>query len=251
MISGGNMDSVDTAGWGVSLKGHPFDLEEWTATLHKPFDPWVERRDREDGEVFILRSGHLDVLETAEEVRERAVPLVERLNGALNLMHQCEPLRFDAVARIDEHWSVALHTYVQLTGGRMRIRGGVISVTYGPDGQLRPAPPPVRSAAQRWAEASVNNDDLADLLVHLARADNWYDLYKSIELASTLAGGEHALSKFLETDAVAFKHFATTANYFRHAPGHAHRPSIPATFDKARVGVTAAVRRILEHLFPG
>ena len=39
MISGGNMDSVDTAGWGVSLKGHPFDLEEWTATLHKPFDP--------------------------------------------------------------------------------------------------------------------------------------------------------------------------------------------------------------------
>lgn len=244
------MDNAGPAGWGAKLEGHLFDLEDWSDALQKPFSPWIARVAREGGDLFILRSADLDVLATALEVYERAVPMVERLNGALQLAIGGQPVRCAAAAKIDELGQVTAHHVFAVGAAHGRSRGSAALIFSGPDGVVSPPPPPVRSAPQKWLDASEANDDIADLLAHLARADNWYDLYKAIELAQALVGGEAALLKFLGDEGKAFKLLKVTANFHRHARGQTYKPSDLATLSEARAGVNSALRRLLDHLIP-
>ena len=84
-------------------------------------------------------------------------------------------------------------------GGRAESRSKVraVGMALGTDGLLLPPPPREPSKPQRWNVLADSNDDISDLLDHFGQADNWIDIYKNIEFAAVLAGGERKLLKLL------------------------------------------------------
>src|SRR6266481_2783317 len=75
------MTETPKVGWGAAVQGNPSDIAHWDAALKKPFDPWVESHDKKT----LLRSAVLDELQSATEVRDQTVALIDRLNGAMDL----------------------------------------------------------------------------------------------------------------------------------------------------------------------
>ena len=178
--------------WGEKLEGHVFDLQDWREIFAAPFDPRVDLVPHPAGEMSVLRGSAFDNVAGGEEAMARAIPLIEQMNGAALLSRQCRPVSFVAAVSIDGD-QVALHHFVQLQGLEARLRGSVIGLAMGPEGQSIPPPAPVSSEAQNWIGIAANNDDIADLLSHVSKATSWYDLYKAIELVERIAGGAHEM----------------------------------------------------------
>ncbi len=117
--------------------------------------------------------------------------------------------------------------------------------TYGPNGNALPPPPPQPSSVQLWDQTARDNDDVADLLEQIARADNWYDIYKSVEIMEGISGGEHKLRERLYPSSADFKNMRTTANYYRHA--RAHRPAQLTNLEDALSLLRFAARKVLDE----
>lgn len=240
-------------GWGAHLEGHEFDLLDWEEALRPPFDPWVQTVTRNGERLFVLRSAELDAAAAAEEVMERARVLVDRLNGAMALEGSSQPVRTGAVMQFAPDGSHLRHIYLAVGSATLRIRGSGVGVVATANGTTAPPLPAQPSPAQQWNTAAEldRSDDpaaeeraelISDLLVHLGRCDNWFDIYKTIELAEGLAGSEHALGRLAGGDRQALKNARTTANYYRHA--RAHRPQQPATLEEARQLAFKAARLV-------
>ena len=229
-------------GWYVQLVGDRFDLEDWAYSLNGPFDPIV--LPEADGN-FLLKSSEFEAAETVDEVREKANALINRLNGAMTIMHGTRPARVGGIIRAEA--SGARHAYVfaeaaALAFGRCRARA--IATVLGPNGKALPTPPPEPSDAQRWNYLAAGNDKIADLLEQLGKAEGWYEIYKTIEFASELVGGEHKLWALLGSSASDCKNLKQTANFFRHA--RAPRPKIPTAVGDAKSLLISMVRTALE-----
>ena len=224
------MISAPKPGWYARLQGDGVDLDDWRHSLNEPFDPVAEKLP--DGET-VLRSADFEELEDASEVRERALVLIGRLNGALSIWNGTRPVKFGGVIRIDDEgkqhaWVFGEMAAIEL--GRFVLRA--TAVLLGPDGKPLPPPPPTPSQPQKWNLVAEKNDDVSDLLDHFGRADNWHDIYKTIEIAEHLAGSEHKLWKILGSDARLAKNLRTSANYYRHAK--AYRPPKLLSLKEAR-----------------
>jgi hypothetical protein len=125
-------------------------LEGWANNLKEPFNrcPWVEKHDGET----VLRSDSFDNLASAQEVRDRAVPLIERLNCVLALLQRSEPVRFHAVIQFKsdgtQHRTAFLEpAHFVARGGFMIGSPGIDLI--GPDGNPRPKPPPQAKTYRR------------------------------------------------------------------------------------------------------
>lgn len=229
-------------GWYVQLSGEKFDLEDWEYTLNEPFDPVVMQEP--DG-TFLLKSREFDEARTADEVREKALGLINRLNGALALMHGTRPVTLAGVIGVDDqgrrHISVTM-TGVGLAIGRARMRA--TATVLGPDGLPLPPPPPQPSDAQRWNQLASTSDDIADLLEQHGKAEDWYEMYKAIELAERIAGGEHKLKRLLGSSSAECKNFKQTANFYRHS--RAPRPTRLTTLGEGKTLLNYMVRQAIE-----
>jgi hypothetical protein len=196
----------------------------------------------------VLRSRSFDHLQSASEVRERAIPLIQRLNGALGVGGEAEPLDFYGVGCIDDQGGFHVTVFAE---AHSRARAIAIATAEVRDakGNLIPPPPPEESSTQRWIKAAEGDDDIADMLVFAGRADdNWFDMYKTIELAEKLAGGEHKLRMLLGDASTEYKRMRTTANYYRHA--RHYRPEILTTLADARPLLSLIVRTVLGVRMP-
>jgi len=89
------MSETSKPGWGAAIEGKQNDVAQWESALKEPFDPWVENFDNQT----LLRSTAFDELETAKEVRDRAIALIDRLNGAMALSRDSGALRFAGVTQ--------------------------------------------------------------------------------------------------------------------------------------------------------
>jgi hypothetical protein len=161
-------------GWIIQLTGHEFDFVYWERSLRPPFDPWCERILRNGSFVWVLRSRSFDHLQSAVEVRERAILLIQRLNGALGVEVGAEPLTLNAVGQIDDQGGFHFAVFAEAS---LRARTMLSAEARDAKGNLIPAPPPEASATQRWIKAAAQNNDIADMLVFAGRADNWFDTY--------------------------------------------------------------------------
>jgi hypothetical protein len=237
--------SPPAPGWLAQLAGNTLDLGYWEQSLKPPFDPSCERILQGDNSIFVLRSHTFADAQNANEVRERALSLTDRLNGALAVVEGAEPLSLQAVGRIDEKG--AFHLTIFLEAARIRLRGGRVLISTGEvrdaAGNLVPPPPPQPSEAQRWAEAAEQNYDIADMLVFAGRADNWFDIYKAIELAERLSGGRHELAKLPGDSRAKCENMRETANFHRHA--RTHRPKILTDLSDAKGLLSFIVRTVL------
>ena len=106
------------AGWGAVVTGEPQDLADWTVLLKHPFDPWVELHANQT----VLRSPLFNELSCAEEVRDRAIAYIDRLNGVMALSQDARPLRFGGLER-DRigTWEVSRLAVRRCVSGTVRI----------------------------------------------------------------------------------------------------------------------------------
>ena len=231
-------------GWYARLEGEDVDLDDWLQSFNEPFDPVALKLP--NGEI-VLRSADFDDLTEASDVRARALILVSRMNGAISLWNGAQPVRFAGVYRIDESGKQHAFIFAEMAAmefGRCIMRA--TAVVLGPDGKPISPPPPEPSAPQKWNRLAEKNDDVSDLLDHLGRANNWYDIYKTIELAAHLVGSKHRLWRLADTQALTLKNLDRTANFYRHARG-ATRPAHPFTLNEARPLLAWMVRTVLDR----
>ncbi len=184
-----------TAGWAVEVTGERIDLDDLRELLKRPFDPWVEDFDDEGNARLLLRSEAWAGADDSSLVLEHAGRMVTRINGAkLIIQNDTQPVALGALFRFREDGTrqpiiIAATGHFKLSGCRVRGRAEVIS--------KRPPPPPEPSSLQNWIQAAESDDDRADQFEHLARADNWYDVYKSAEIIRRIAGGKRRLRPLL------------------------------------------------------
>jgi hypothetical protein len=160
----------DEVKYGAKLKGHDFDLADWVETLCEPFDPWVQVVSRAYDQLHVLRASAFDACASVNEILDRAPPLIERLNGTMQLLRGTRPLRFDGAASLKPDGTATVTFFASVHAeGRARVTGTAVAL--GADGKPIPNPPIPRlaSSAQRWISNADGNDDIADILTHVAR----------------------------------------------------------------------------------
>jgi hypothetical protein len=222
----------------VELVGDPADIAYARHALDPRFDPHVENIDERPA----LISKVFDRLTVASDVRDAAQTIVAVVNGSVRLTMGGEPLRCGTVYRVWEDGRRSVTTFPST--GTIRLSGFPPTVTvHDKDGNLV-SPPPAPTSAQQWIAAALDDDDIADLLTFFGRADNWFDLYKTIEMVQKIEGGEHALMATFP----GLKPIKTTANSFRHA--RAHAPESPVSFKDAYEVVGGVVRAVLGKRSP-
>ncbi len=102
------------------MKGHGFDLEELSDHFRSP-----ERNVSKDEDgYYYLRSSSFDSLPDDTAVRERALELLEHMNGAAMFYSggSYQPVEFDGISRMDEQGK--RHQFVYLSAsieGRSRM----------------------------------------------------------------------------------------------------------------------------------
>ena len=201
------------------------------------FDPCLEEYK---GKV-LLRAKELDQLVNSGEVTMAAEVLVQLLHGAALLEYSdAKPLKVGNLVKFGpngEQVSRSTQFTITIASSRTRDRAG----------NSKPEKPKP-SIAQKRLNAAGRSLGATDLLIFLARSDNWYDLYKAMETARGLKGGKKKLRVHLEINQLEEEWDRTwdEANYQRHAwnVGPTTQPPNPPPFEEARLFVIAAVARL-------
>ena len=218
--------------WLVRLGGERLDLEDFPSLLCSPEHTVIE----EDGSYY-LKSSDFDSLGSADEVRERALAIIEMLNGAMKLHIPSFRGVYEAgVTLIEEDGR--RHHYVYLEAS-ITLRSKVsanLTVTKS-NGTRQIAPPP--SNVESWISLAKTDKAVADAL-HFFRDNTWISLYKVYEIISEDVGGEEAiirngwaterrLSRFRQTA----QSKAALGDQARHAASRFKPPSRPMTIREA------------------
>lgn len=168
----------------MQLVGEKFDLDDLRELLKKPFDPWVEDYENDQGLWLLLRSNSWDRLTEATDVYHDAGRVIGLLNGQLRLIYtDAKPVKLGQTLKFGADGKrlpiiFAVTGQLRVTLGGVRARGRAVT-------SASPKPPE-ESRVQRWLREAESDDVRAELFLHVSRADNWFDLYKSMELARKL-----------------------------------------------------------------
>ncbi|WP_316398235.1 hypothetical protein [Bradyrhizobium sp. 33ap4] len=218
--------------WGAVLQGHEFDLQDWRDMLKPPFDPWVEVH----GADTVLRSNSFGDLTSSNEVRDRAVTHIERLNGAMFVAMQGQPLQFGGVIEFASDGKHSRTLFAEGFVERARLRMHAVAVVIGPDGVPKPNPPPKESDVQRWAAIADTDDLLEDALIFFGRASPsdhgspptfWFDIYKALECLIEKFGGAHKFCTLNWAPKAQIENLKRTADWGRHASRSRRHPPPP------------------------
>src|SRR5262249_7510267 len=157
--------------------GDPADLLAWQHMLKHQSDVWVETHNGET----VLRATSLDALQSAGEVRDRAIAYIDRLNGAMALSHDSRPVQITRAGvqfTQDRH---VRHRNFPVGRGGFEYRGSVATISptvIGP------------SEVQRWSAIADQETLLDDALTYFGRATDWFDIHKALECLEEKFGGE-------------------------------------------------------------
>lgn len=233
----------NTPGWAIELTGEKIDLDDLRFHLMPGFDPWIEDYAADDRAIALLRSASWESLQEAPEIKLDATRIVQKLIGLARLFeNDAKPVGLGMVLKFGPDGRrlpilFAETVHLAISGGRVRFRGV---------GVLDPTASPQESKMQRWLRESESDDVRGELLIHTGRADDWYDLYKSMELAERLSGDQKKLNVIPGADSEQWKRVRQTANCYRHAPSPKFPlPDSPPTLQDARKFVFSIMYRIL------
>ena len=237
------MTETPKVGWGAAVQGNPSDIAHWDAALKKPFDPWVESHDKKT----LLRSAVLDELQSATEVRDQAVALIDRLNGAMALSRNSKPLRFTGVTQFMPDGTRHRTIFAESVAALELLAGEITVTITGPDGRPIP-PPPTPSDVQVWAALAEADDFLDDALIYFGTATEWFDIYKTLEtLILRFGPGEEVFLSRNWAPKKEIELLKRTANWARHAKRKFEPPANPMPMADARRLLGQLLRRALSH----
>lgn len=235
-------------GWAVKLDGEQADLQSFRHFLPGPFDPWIEDYQADGGlPEPILRSQSWEKVTNLSEIYRDAARILELLSGELLLMHSdAKPVKLRRVIKfgpdgklesIDEAITGIMN--VTLEPPRMRAYGWVGD-----------PPEQSESALQKWFREANDSDDHSDLFHHLNHMDNWYDLYKAMEITRRMFSTPLP-NPIFRSDKM-WGDIWQTANCHRHAPNLEKFPfpdPIPE-FGSARKFILRTIAKLLMHSAP-
>jgi hypothetical protein len=151
---------MPTAGWGAVIQGASIDLEAWTHALKEQFDVWVETTP--DGKT-VFRATSLDELQF-DEVRDRAIAYIDRLNGVMAVSYGARPVRFSGTI-IKFTPDGCLDERICIEAAQLEFRGSMIAVAViGTGREAVPPPAPAPSEVQRWSEIADQETLLARII---------------------------------------------------------------------------------------
>jgi hypothetical protein len=194
-----------------------------------------------EGDEFVLRWSGFAQYDTADEVRQGAAVFIEILNGAMAIARSTRPLLCEAIV---EFRSDGGRKKIKFAEARSEARSRAVAtaVVLGPDGQIRPPPPPQESEVQQWLALGEKHQKLADALIYFART-GWFDAYKAIECLEDWAGGSERALLRKNWVPKKLKDVKQTANSFRHRRGGKHKPAPNApTLQEAHEILAEAIR---------
>jgi hypothetical protein len=175
--------------WVVPIRGAPVAMDQWRGALKSPFDPWIEiMKLGNDNPRHVIRSIEFGGATTAEAVRERALFMIEALNGTMNSLGATDRVEFDGVLEVQPDGKLH-HTLFPETAILSADRFHMPIIAGGTPGTPAPSP------AQRWYKLGTADRVVADMLVHFGKEANWYELYKTYEGVRRLCGDEDKLLK--------------------------------------------------------
>lgn len=217
-------------GWYVQLNGHLADLADWQKALTPPDDPYALRL-RSDTPATHLWSSRFQNLASAEEVAVRARPIIDALNGLMAFQHDSEPVSAGSVVGVGEDG--CHHTFLHFEESIVARESFDIGVI---DREGNFVPRRCDRAAHSHRSLLKGSEQVASLFEHYgkARQGDWYELYKTIEAAENIVGGERALIKKML--GVAVKQVKVSANEHRHVTA-----KFAQTRSAQRVGLDEAV----------
>ncbi len=227
--------------WLVRLKGDEFDLEALSARFQS-----TERSVRkEENGYHYLRSASFDSMTDNKAVRERALELIERMNGAakFHLGEDFQPVEFDGIMQRADDGRRDQFIYLDPIETRSRVS---LSTTIIKEG-VATEPPQPSDDPDALVTLAEQDERVADALRFFARGD-WVNLYKAWEVVGDAAGGAHAIIANGWADRTEQGRFTGTAQSkdelgddARHASGKYKAPKHPMTLDEARAFVKSVI----------
>jgi len=159
--------------WLVKLKGEKFDLEDFPSLLQSPELSVIE----ENGSYY-LQSSKFNTLASADEVFQRGLELIERVNGAAKLyIDNFHDVAVDEVTHIEDDGRKSHHNVLQIDNIMQRQKVSPVTLT-----------------ASNGSQPAVNQHSLLESCVHLSQKfkqvavalhfyheDSWVNLYKVYE----------------------------------------------------------------------
>ncbi|WP_296585157.1 hypothetical protein [Xanthobacter sp.] len=239
---------MSSSSWAVELTGERFDIDDLRRLLRLPFDPWIEDIAAGAEPKPHIRHSGWDQLTSASDVVADAQRIVSHINGAARLLHSdYQPVGVSNVVRLHADGrrdfimpAITGHFSARLGRVRFRVEGVV-----GEGGFANECKP---SILQRWLESSEENDSISELFIHLDRMNNWFDVYKSIEIIEKgILGNRRRIKKLAALDTGEWERVRHTANSFRHAPGVCAAPQDPPSLEESIAFVRACALIVLDE----
>jgi hypothetical protein len=236
--------------WLVRLGGDRLDLVELPKLLHESV---VAVREDRDG--FYLQSPELEPLNDATAVRQRAIALVEGINGIGRVMiGNFKPVGVAHVIRVGEGKPNVIT--VEITEG-IEMRSKLTAVSLTSEGEeirdTNAAPASFkRGPAADWLERSLSDEAVAKVLRLLVRRPTtWIDLSKVFEIVQSTAGGAIQTAGWASRAEVdRFTHTANSVTVLGDAARHGHDkvrpPASPMTLQDADALIRKVVRNWLQ-----
>lgn len=184
-------------GWYVTLHGEGCDLRTWSRELA---DVAVGRLLEAPQDLWVLTSARFATCKDHGEVRALAEPLIDDLNVTMAGEHATLPLNVSAIVLVGADGARDYQHCIYLS---LQPRGRVAA----------------RGVHKNELDARPLRDRVHGLLVQLVGARDGAGVYRTLELAEQLVGGQDTL-RTLSGDKRSYRRFREWANAFRH-------PSVP------------------------
>lgn len=231
---------MPSEGWAIELVGERFDLDDLRDQLKLPFDPWVEDYQIDGASTLLLRSCTWERLIAPRDVMADANRLIAYINAAAALhISDSRRVTLGTTMRFRGDGSrvpIAIVGTMNITLEGCRVRGRGIALG-------APPPEPAPSSIQMWIEKAGKDERVADVLLFLDRADNWFDLYKAIETVQSIYPGG---SRLLDELYPAWEIVRRVANRARHAPvSWRPLPKDPPSLEEAKKIIFDILKAVL------
>lgn len=229
--------------WFAVIKGDNFDLEELSKSLNSPGLCIIRKEEQ-----FILKSSDFNLLNDADDVRNKANEIISQINGAAKLtLGTQKPIEVSSIHKINDDGTI--HGFVTIPLS-FNLRTSVSCSIVSPDGTIQKSHQcdPIPS----WINIAQHDTNVAKVLrLFGSGAYDWKSLYIIYEVIESDVSRSHIINKGWATEEPIrrFKHTANSpaaiGDEARHGKNTIPPPRDPMALSEAKPLVETILRNWL------